>query len=80
LAYIAIFPSLGAYLCWNMALKTTPPGTAGNYLNLMVVFTAAITLVQGISVSLPQVLGGLLVIAGVLLASRPKPASGVRVA
>lgn len=80
LAYIAIFPSLGAYLCWNMALKTTPPGTAGNYLNLMVVFTAAITLVQGISVSLPQVFGGLLVIAGVLLASRPKPALGVRVA
>ncbi len=43
LAYIAIFPSLGAYLFWNLALMTTAPGTAGNYLNLIVVFTAAIT-------------------------------------
>lgn len=80
LAYIAIFPSLGAYLFWNLALKTTAPGTAGNYLNLMVVFTAAITVLMGNPVSLPQVSGGLLVIAGVLLASRPKPAMGVRAA
>ena len=47
LAYIAVFPSLGAYLFWNLALKTTPPGTAGNYLNLMVVFTAIITVLWG---------------------------------
>ena len=67
LAYIAIFPSLGAYLFWNLALKTTPPGTAGNYLNLMVVFTAVITVALGTPLTLVQVLGGLLVIAGVLL-------------
>ncbi|MCB5273819.1 putative cystine transporter YijE [Arthrobacter sp. SO5] len=67
LAYIAVFPSLGAYLFWNLALKTTPPGTAGNYLNLMVVFTAAITVALGTPLTLVQVVGGLLVIAGVLL-------------
>jgi drug/metabolite transporter (DMT)-like permease len=78
LAYIALFPSLGAYLFWNLALKTTAPATAGNYLNLMVVFTAAITLVMGMPVSLPQIIGGALVIAGVLMAGRRKPALDVR--
>jgi drug/metabolite transporter (DMT)-like permease len=67
LAYIAVFPSLGAYLLWNLALKSTPPGTAGNYLNLMVVFTAAITVALGTPLTLVQVVGGLMVIAGVLL-------------
>ena len=67
LAYIAVFPSLGAYLFWNLALKTTPPGTAGNYLNLIVVFTAVITVALGTPLSLVQIAGGLLVIVGVLL-------------
>jgi drug/metabolite transporter (DMT)-like permease len=67
LAYIAVFPSLGAYLLWNLALKSTPPGTAGNYLNLMVVFTAVITVALGTPLTLVQVVGGLMVIAGVLL-------------
>ncbi|CAI3801244.1 DMT family transporter [Pseudarthrobacter sp. MM222] len=67
LAYIAVFPSLGAYLLWNLALKSTPPGTAGNYLNLMVVFTAVITVALGTPLTLVQVIGGLMVIAGVLL-------------
>lgn len=67
LAYIALFPSLGAYLFWNLALQTTPPGTAGNYLNLMVVFTAIITVALGTPLTLVQVLGGLMVVAGVLL-------------
>jgi drug/metabolite transporter (DMT)-like permease len=67
LAYIAVFPSLGAYLFWNLALKTTPPGTAGNYLNLMVVFTAVITVALGTPLTLVQGAGGILVVAGVLL-------------
>lgn len=67
LAYIVIFPSLGAYLFWNLALKTTASGTAGNYLNLIVVFTAAITVALGTPLTAVQVVGGLLVIGGVLL-------------
>lgn len=67
LAYIAVFPSLGAYLFWNLALKTTPPGTAGNYLNLMVVFTAIITVALGTPLTLVQIVGGIMVVAGVLL-------------
>lgn len=80
IAYIAAFPSLGAYLCWNLALKTTAPATAGNYLNLIVVFTAAITVIMGIPVSLPQIVGGMLVIAGVLLAGRPRKPAEIRAA
>lgn len=67
LAYIVVFPSLGAYLLWNLALKTTPSGTAGNYLNLIVLFTAVITVVLGTPLTLVQIAGGALVIAGVLL-------------
>jgi drug/metabolite transporter (DMT)-like permease len=67
LAYIVVFPSLGAYLFWNLALKTTPSGTAGNYLNLIAVFTAVITLAMGTPLTLAQIIGGALVIAGVLL-------------
>lgn len=68
LAYVALFPSFGAYLLWNLALKSTAPAVAGNYLNLIVVFTAVITLLLGVPVTAPQILGGLLVISGVLLA------------
>jgi drug/metabolite transporter (DMT)-like permease len=67
LAYIAVFPSLGAYLLWNLALKSTPPGTAGNYLNLIVVFTAIITVAMGTPLTAVQIVGGLMVIGGVLL-------------
>jgi drug/metabolite transporter (DMT)-like permease len=79
LAYIAVFPSLGAYLLWNLALKSTPPGTAGNYLNLMVVFTAIITVALGTPLTLVQVFGGLMVIAGVLLTGI-KGRAGLKVA
>ena len=78
LAYIVVFPSLGAYLLWNLALKSTAPGTAGNYLNLIVVFTAVITVVLGTPLTLVQIAGGLLVIAGVLLTGvrgQAKPAA-----
>ncbi|MDQ0677593.1 drug/metabolite transporter (DMT)-like permease [Arthrobacter pascens] len=66
-AFIALFPSLGAYLLWNLALKTTTAANAGNYLNLIVVFTAVITLLLGNPITVPQILGGILVISGVLL-------------
>jgi drug/metabolite transporter (DMT)-like permease len=85
MAYIAVFPSLGAYLLWNLALKSIPPGTAGNYLNLMVVFTAIITVALGTPLTLVQVFGGALVVAGVLLTgtkgrSRTKGKAGLKTA
>jgi drug/metabolite transporter (DMT)-like permease len=72
-AFIALFPSLGAYLLWNLALKTTTAANAGNYLNLIVVFTAVITLLLGDPITIPQILGGILVISGVLLTGLRRP-------
>jgi drug/metabolite transporter (DMT)-like permease len=69
LAFIAVFPSLGSYLLWNLALKRTTAANAGNYLNLIAVFTAIITVALGQPVTVPQVVGGVLVISGVLLTS-----------
>lgn len=74
LAFIAVFPSLGSYLLWNLALKTTTAANAGNYLNLIAVFTAVITLLLGNPITTPQILGGILVISGVLLTSVRKRA------
>lgn len=81
LAFVALFPSLGSYLLWNLALKTTTAANAGNYLNLIAVFTAIITLLMGQPITLPQILGGVLVISGVLLTSvgKGRLASGQRV-
>lgn len=69
LAFIVVFPSLGSYLLWNLALKRTTPANAGNYLNLIAVFTAIITVLLGQPITVPQILGGLLVISGVFLTS-----------
>ncbi|TDL41806.1 DMT family transporter [Arthrobacter nitrophenolicus] len=69
LAFIAVFPSLGSYLLWNLALKRTTAANAGNYLNLIAVFTAVITVLLGQPITLAQVTGGILVISGVLLTS-----------
>ncbi len=67
LAFIAVFPSLGSYLLWNLALKRTSAANAGNYLNLIAVFTAIITVLLGQPITAAQIAGGVLVISGVLL-------------
>lgn len=69
LLYIAVFASVLAYVFWNAALRTVPPSKAGIYLNLMVVFTALITLAIGGTISAAQILGGILVVGGVILTS-----------
>ena len=69
LLYIAVFPSVGSYLLWNLALRSTPASTAGIFLNLVTVFTVLIGLAVGQPVTLVDVVGGAIVIAGVLLTS-----------
>jgi drug/metabolite transporter (DMT)-like permease len=65
LLFIAVFPSIGSYALWNTALTKVRPGQAGLYLNLITVFTVLISVILGATLTLPQVLGGLLVFAGV---------------
>ena len=67
--FIAIFPSIGSYVLWNAALKSIPPGRAGLFLNLITVFTVIITVILGAQLTAPQLVGGVIVFAGVALST-----------
>lgn len=70
LLYIGIFPSVGAYVLWNLALRDTAPSVAGIFLNLVTVFTVLLGLLLGDAVPLVDLVGGAIVIVGVVLTSR----------
>ncbi|TFD64166.1 DMT family transporter [Cryobacterium ruanii] len=67
--FIAIFPSIGSYVLWNAALKSISPGRAGLFLNLITVFTVIIAVVLGAQLTTPQLVGGVIVFAGVALST-----------
>lgn len=67
LLVIAVLPSVGSYLLWNLALRRVPPAEAGSYLNLITVFTVLISALTGYALGGAQVVGGVLVLGGVLL-------------
>lgn len=69
LAYIAIFPSAIAYALWGIGAKTIPPAQAGQFLNLVVPFTAIMTVISGTPISQSEILGGLLILLGVCITS-----------
>jgi drug/metabolite transporter (DMT)-like permease len=79
LVFIGVFPSVLSYLLWNRALTEIPPARAGVFLNLITVFTALFTILAGHPFTAAQIIGGVIVIAGVVLAnekafrSRPAP-------
>nr|WP_240934528.1 DMT family transporter [Cellulomonas sp. IC4_254] len=75
LVVIAVLPSVGSYLLWNLALRRVPPAEAGSYLNLITVFTVLISAATGYALGAAQVVGGVLVLGGVLLV-RERPAGG----
>ncbi|QTX04192.1 DMT family transporter [Agromyces archimandritae] len=70
-AYIAVFPSVLSFMLWNLAVRDLGAGPAGITLNLMPVFVALIGLTVGLPITLDQLAGGALVIAGVLLTNLP---------
>ncbi|GAA2235312.1 DMT family transporter [Herbiconiux moechotypicola] len=67
LAFIVVFPSVLSYLLWNRALEVVPPARAGVFLNLITVFTALLTLLTGHPLGAAQIIGGVVVIAGIVL-------------
>ncbi|KGJ71957.1 hypothetical protein GY21_18585 [Cryobacterium roopkundense] len=67
--FIALFPSIGSYVLWNSALKSIPPGRAGLFLNLITVFTVIIAVILGAQLTTPQLVGGVIVFAGVALST-----------
>lgn len=71
LALIIVFPSALAYLLWNVAVTQLGPSSTGVFLNLLPVFTAIIAVALGDALTVWQVVGGLIVLAGVYLTTRP---------
>ena len=69
MVYIVIFPSVFSFLFWNMALKNIEVGIAGISMNLIPVFIAIISWIMGDQLMSYQLIGGLLVFAGVLITS-----------
>lgn len=72
-AYLAIFCSVAAFLLYAYGLRELDSGSAVNLLNLVPVFGVAFAfVVLKEPVGILQLLGGLVVVAGVLLGLRPE--------
>lgn len=70
--YIGIAASVVAFLAWNTGIGRLGAARGTIFVNLVPVFTAVIAVpVLGERLGLAQVIGGLLVLAGVTLVSRP---------
>jgi len=70
LVYVGVVASVGAFLAWSIGVKGIGAARASVFLNLIPVFTALIAAIAlAERPGLPQLVGGLLVISGVTLAS-----------
>ena len=69
--YLAICPSVLAYLCWNQGVKLAGPNRAGLFINLLPVFAAILAvLFLDESVQWFHLVGMLLVFSGMILFNR----------
>lgn len=79
IAYTAIFASLIAYLTWNHGVKTVGAAKAAMATYMMPVFTAILGwLVLGEGLQMFHWIGGGLIFAGLLLATRPAARMAIR--
>jgi drug/metabolite transporter (DMT)-like permease len=77
LAYVVIFPSTLAYLFFNRGIALIGPNRAAPFLHLVPVFGSAMAiLLLGEALRLFHLAGYVLVLAGVIIASRQGSASG----
>lgn len=68
--FLAVFCSVAAYLLYNYGLRGISPSAAASLMNLMPVFGLIFSaLILGEHVSLQAVIGGVIIIAGVLLSA-----------
>jgi len=74
LLYLAILPSVAAYVFWNQAVGEVGPNRAGAFLHLMPAFGSVLAVVLlGESFRLYHLLGIGLILGGVTLAGSPSP-------
>lgn len=75
LLYLALGCSIGGFLLYNLGLRTLSSSSAVAILNLVPLFgVLSAAVIDGEHVSVPQLLGGGVVVVGVLLASVPRRA------
>jgi len=68
LLFLGLFPALLANICWNEAVRTVGPNTAGFFLNLVPVFTAGFSMIfLGEKLHPYLVVGAVFVLGGVYL-------------
>ena len=68
-----MFPTVLAFVFWNLGVRSVGPAGAGVFINLIPVFAVALGLALGGAVDGWQLAGGAVVIAGVLLTNlRPR--------
>lgn len=76
LLYVALFPGLLAYAFWNHGVKTIGPAKAAMFMYLNPVFAAVLAgLFLGERLSVFHFIGGILILLGLLLTTRPPRAS-----
>ncbi|MGB8955468.1 MAG: DMT family transporter [Tumebacillaceae bacterium] len=78
IVYFTLFPSFGSYILWNLSVRKVGAGEAGIFLNLIPFFTALISLLLGQVPTVAQLIGGLFVIGGVMLATGLLPRRSTR--
>lgn len=79
IAYVAVFPSILSYVCFNRGVELLGANKAGLFIHLMPVFGSLMSMaLLGESFRAFHGLGIAFIITGILLAtvSRPRPASG----
>jgi drug/metabolite transporter (DMT)-like permease len=74
LTYVALLPSLVAYFCWDRGVARAGAVLPMYFVNLTPVFAGLLSyFFLGEAIGLHHLIGGLLIIAGIHLASRPAP-------
>jgi drug/metabolite transporter (DMT)-like permease len=69
--YLTLFATIAAFLCYNYALTRIPAPKAAVFINGIPVVTAvAAWIILGETLSVVQIGGGMMVLAGVFLTSR----------
>lgn len=72
LAYVALLPSLVAYFCWDLGVARAGAVLPMYFVNLTPVFAGLLSyFVLGETIGVHHLAGGVLIVAGIHLASRP---------
>lgn len=65
--FIGLVVSAASYVLWNLGVGALPKSLSGVFLNLITVFTVVASIALGTTIGLPEIVGGVVVLAGVVL-------------